>query len=906
MEHNRLRSDLRHCLASRLFRAGFALWTLLVGLSLFYSYNSVQQAAFDGARLWALASFEKDVVMRHWGAEHGGVYVPVTPQTPPNPYLQGIPEREITTPSGRLLTLVNPAYMTRQIYEISALRGETRGHITSLNPIRPANKADQWEQEALQSFERGERERIAVIAEAGKRYLRFMRPFITEKPCMKCHEAQGFKVGDVRGGISITLPMEPYLAIAAAQTSIVSSMHAGVWFFGVIVLVHYTNGRKKREAERRHSEELLRMNERRLNLIYNNISDLVMLVRCEQGAFIILSANRAFYDTFTHFGVPLDEKLLAGRTLPEFLDSLGCNAATRNEELHRWHGVIAQREPLTWHQTFALPADTMHTHITLSPVIDNRGACSHLLWSCRNVTARVKVQETLFKAEENYMRLFNAMADGFALVRLVRDADGKVIDYIYIDVNPAVEGILGVPRSALIGSSARRLFPDMDDEWLISIAADHAGGVLSVEGYARHLGKYLKRQIYSPKPDQRAIIFSDITVQKQIERENRALAEQLMQSQKMEAIGQLAGGIAHDFNNILTSIISNAFVMKKRLSEEDPSYLFVEEIFSEAGRAASLTKGMLAFSRKQAMHLGPVLINELMERMSAMLKRIIGEDILIRLDLCEQDASALADAGQLEQVLMNLATNARDAMPSGGVLVLQTDVVDVDHAFVEKHGFGETRRYAVLRVQDSGQGMDEQTRARIFEPFFTTKDVGKGTGLGLAMAYGIVKQHRGHIEVESLPGEGSTFSVYLPIAGAPGSQGEAAEPLVIPRGKETVLLAEDEESVRRGMRKMLEDAGYAVIEAGNGEESLNLYRLNRGRIHLTILDVIMPRMSGEAVYQEIVSIDPDAKVMFLSGYSGDIVSDRVADGIRIIEKPCIPSVFLGAVRDALDAGGSVR
>lgn len=890
----------------RSFRWALAFWTAIVVVSCVYSYSSIRDAAFHGARLWAQASFEKDIVMRHWSAEHGGVYVPVSPKTQPNPYLKNILEREITTPSGRVLTLVNPAYMTRQMYELAAERNNTRGHITSLNPIRPGNEADAWERDALESFQRGEKERVSLVTENGQRYLRFMRPFVTEAACLKCHAAQGYKVGDVRGGISISVELAPYIAIASEQTFSMVFAHAFVWVFGVIMLYSYARAREERRTERRLAEERIRMSERQLSLIYNSMSDLVMLVRVERGEFSVLSANRALYDGFAGFGVALAEDMIVGNSLDVFWRVLQQDDTFVAEMSERCAKVVADGTPMTCEQSFVLPYGTLLGLTTLIPVLDDAGKCTHILWSCRNMTVRNRMLQSLRETEESYSRLFNAMIDGFALVELVRDDAGPAMDYIYRDVNPAMERIFGMSRPHIVGNSFRKLFPGESDEWMAAVVGEDVEGVVSEEGYSQHLDKYLKLQIYTPKPGYRAVLFSDISERVLAEREKEALQEQLLQAQKMEAIGQLAGGIAHDFNNILTSIISNAYVLKKRLSEDEDAYLFVEEIFTEAGRAANLTKGLLAFSRKQSIHLVPVSVNEIVKKMGGMLQRIIGEDIAIRLLLSEEDIIALADSGQIEQVVMNCATNARDAMPHGGELTIESDHVDVDHAFVREHGFGEARRYAVIRIRDTGSGMDEKTKARIFEPFFTTKAVGKGTGLGLAIAYGIVRQHRGYMEVESKPGAGTTFLIYLPVGGQIQARREIPESVISVKAKGTILIAEDEDPVRRGMRTVLESAGYSVIEAGNGEEALAQYRAHQAAISLVILDVIMPRMNGREVFDAIRALNPGVKVVFLSGYASSMLDLKGLDmtALKVLEKPCVPMALLSCIREMLGESAS--
>jgi PAS domain S-box-containing protein len=384
--------------------------------------------------------------------------------------------------------------------------------------------------------------------------------------------------------------------------------------------------------------------------------------------------------------------------------------------------------------------------------------------------------------------------------------------------------------------------------------------------------------------------------------EEKKLEEQLRHSQKMEAIGRLAGGIAHDFNNILTGIIGYGNLLKRKIEKGAPPEDEVDQVLDLAGKAAHLTQGLLAFSRRQAIWPKPVNLNDLVARVERLLARIIGEDIELRIGLAEGVLVALADSGSIEQVLMNLAANARDAMPRGGRLTIETDRAVLDGDFVRMHGYGQPGMYALVEVSDTGVGMDEKTRRRIFEPFFTTKEVGKGTGLGLSMCYGIVKQHNGYINVYSEPGRGTIFRIYLPLAAEEAEEPPPEEPEIQVGGTETVLLAEDDADVRKLTRAVLEEFGYRVVEAVDGEEAVRQYREHGEKIDLVILDVIMPRKDGRAAYEEIKRIRPDAKALFLSGYAaGHIRPEEVGgEGLRFLAKPISPRELLREVRRAIE------
>ena len=386
----------------------------------------------------------------------------------------------------------------------------------------------------------------------------------------------------------------------------------------------------------------------------------------------------------------------------------------------------------------------------------------------------------------------------------------------------------------------------------------------------------------------------------------KTLEEQLRQSQKMEAIGQLAGGIAHDFNNILTAIFGFASLVQMKIPEGDPMRSNIDQVLAAAERAAGLTQSLLTFSRKQVLNLRPVSLNEVINRVDKFVGRIIGEDIKLQLVFKEDNITVNADSGQIEQVLLNLATNARDAMPQGGVFSIVTETVDIDQEYIDFYGYGTPGIYARIVVSDSGTGMDQETKNRIFDPFFTTKEVGKGTGLGLSIVYGIVKQHRGFINVYSEPGRGTTFSIYLPlIKGEQLVRAEQAEARYPTGGSETILLAEDDTVVRDLSRTVLAEFGYTVIEATNGEEAVRKFLENRDKVQLLLFDIVMPRKNGKEAYDEIRRAGGEVKVIFLSGYPAEVISNTglLEEGYSLIMKPVHPQDLLRRIREELDRQG---
>jgi PAS domain S-box-containing protein len=382
----------------------------------------------------------------------------------------------------------------------------------------------------------------------------------------------------------------------------------------------------------------------------------------------------------------------------------------------------------------------------------------------------------------------------------------------------------------------------------------------------------------------------------------KLLESQLRQAQKMEAVGQLAGGIAHDFNNILTAIIGYSHLLLMKMETGNPDRPYVEHIIASSERAAHLTQSLLAFSRKQVIDLKPVNLNDIIRRTEHLLGRVIGEDIEFKTMLAEEGLPVQADGMHIEQVLMNLAANARDAMPNGGILRMETGTIAMGEDFIRTHSYGRPGTYAFLSITDTGSGMDENISRRIFEPFFTTKEVGKGTGLGLSMVYGIIKQHHGYIDVYSKPGEGTTFRIFLPLLAAAAIERPAPVPAEISRGTETVLLAEDDKTVRDLARHVLENSGYQVIEAADGEEAVQRFFEIGNRIDLLLFDIIMPKRSGKEAYLEIKKNRPDIKALFMSGYTADMVYKKglLETGLDFVLKPIGPTDLLKKVREILD------
>ena len=474
-------------------------------------------------------------------------------------------------------------------------------------------------------------------------------------------------------------------------------------------------------------------------------------------------------------------------------------------------------------------------------------------------------------------------------------------------VNPAFTRITGYSREEAIGQNPRLLKSGKHEE-----GAYREMWQALVQGRVWHTrftnrrkdgSSYELESTISPIRGPRNQIVNYVMVGRDVTREVE-LEDQLRQAQKMEAVGRLAGGIAHDFNNLLTAILGNAELALARMPPDDPVRTDIEEIKTASGRAAALTSQLLAFGRRQVLHPRIMDINHVVREQARLLRRLLGEQVEMDLQLETAPWLVRADPTQLEQVIMNLAINARDAMERGGRLTISTSNLAVDRDRPPPHHL-PAGRYVRLQVTDTGIGMDERIRAHLFEPFFTTKPRGKGTGLGLATVYGVVKQSEGHIAVESMPGAGSTFSIFLPaVAGqAEPWPGTAARPPETESGTETVLLVEDEEQVRRVARVVLERQGYQVLETDRPSQALEIARRHLGGIGLLLTDVSMPEMNGDELAARMQSVRPGLRVLFMSGHpdSSRGLRHMVAGGRLFLKKPFTQEELTRKVREVLDA-----
>jgi PAS domain S-box-containing protein len=548
--------------------------------------------------------------------------------------------------------------------------------------------------------------------------------------------------------------------------------------------------------------------------------------------------------------------------------------------------LIGRRDPDDYY-----PASDIHLLSTVANQIAPMAENVRLYEKAQQEIAQRKAaEEEIRRSEERFRTLFEATLEGIAIVR----------NGVILEVNHALLAIFGTTPDEILGRRLADLAAGEVD--LAGVPRESIG--FKQDGSAVDIEIAGKRYVFQGE-EVSVVAIRDIAQRKRDEAENKMLQRQLLHSQKMEAIGRLSAGVAHDFNNCLLAIFGYSDLLLERY-RDDPFLARNLTGLKEAGqRAAALTKQLLAFARRQPMETRVMNLNSVVSGLEKMLQRLLGEDIHLSSALHPELGKVKIDSGQIEQVIVNLAVNARDAMPSGGRLSLRTVPVDVAAERPAPHADVPPGTYVLLTVTDTGQGMDAATQARVFEPFFSTK--GEGTGLGLSTAYGIVRQSGGHIFVNSAPEQGACFSVYLPVTQEAEAVRGAVAPGISDRGSETILLVEDEDEVRAVLHQILVSRGYRVLQAGSGEEALVISRLHRGAIQLLLTDVTMPEMKGTELAQRLRAERPQTRIVFMSGYNDELLSDGGEDSPLCLQKPFSPRTLGETLRTILDqADGELR
>lgn len=637
-------------------------------------------------------------------------------------------------------------------------------------------------------------------------------------------------------------------------------------------------------SERLKTQEALRISEDNYHTIFESVTDAIFVHDIETGRIVEINAMACEMFGYTRDDFPM--------LSPEVTSAM--YSPSDHEEALRRVRKAADGIP----QCFEWKARHRDGHIFIAEVnlkkVALRGE-NRMLAVVRDITESKHTEDALRESEARFRSLVEATSDWIWEV----DTSGR-----FTYTSHKVKDLLGFKTEELAGKSLFEFIQEEDREkarriFTISRDSRRPFSAMTSRYYHRN-GRIIVLEtggvpIFDHLDDlvgYRGIV-RNITDRKHLE-------EQLLQAQKMEAIGQLAGGIAHDFNNILTAITGYVFLLDIKLENEDLKK-HVDQIRLAAERAAALTDSLLAFSRKQIICLQPISINTVLKKAEKFLSRLIREDIEIRMDLCPEELVILGDETKLEQIIINLVTNARDAMPHGGILTISTEHKNMEMNLQPPPTVEEGIDYLLLTVSDTGVGIDEKTREKIFEPFFTTKEVGKGTGLGLAIVYEIIRQLNGYVDITSEKGLGTSIRIFLPLVRETSKESAYIQLATPERGAETILIAEDDPDARRFIKTVLEEFGYTVIEACDGRDAVEKFAENSERIQCVILDIIMPKQNGKDAHNEIIKIRPDISTLFLSGYTGEFLTGEgiLEEGLHFLPKPVAPWLLLEKVRELL-------
>ena len=641
-------------------------------------------------------------------------------------------------------------------------------------------------------------------------------------------------------------------------------------------------------TEHKAAEEALRESEERFRRVYENMSIGIAQISLD---FVIMHANEAYCHMLGYSPDEIEGMHLRDITQPEIIED---NLRLQQQLVHG--GIDHYRMDKTF---IHKDGHTVYGIIDANLIRDAAGNPLYTLGSVLDITERKK-------AEEDYRTLFREMLDGFALHEIICDDQGVAVDYRFLTINPAFERMTGLKAEAVQGRTVLEVLPETEGRWIETYGhVALTGEPTYFENFAAALGKHFAVTAFRPAPMQFATIFQDITQRKRSEQEREKLEAQLQQARKLESVGRLAGGVAHDFNNMLSVILGYTELSMGKIDPADPLHADLAEILTAAERSADIASQLLAFARRQTISPRVLDLNAMVANMLKMLRRLIGEDIELLWEPENDLWSVSMDPSQLNQIMANLCLNARDAIGGVGKITIETGKRSFGEDYCSDHAEFVPGDYVLLAISDDGCGMEKETLDNIFEPFFTTKGLREGTGLGLATVYGIVRQNNGFINVYSEPDKGTTFRIYLPRH---GSEADHVEPrddeTAIPLGNnETILIVEDEVAILHMTRRILEGLHYRVLEASTPGQAIGLAEVHKDRIDLLITDVVMPEMNGRDLAERLKAGHPDLKIMFMSGYTANVIAHRgVLDaGVQFIQKPFSNRNLAIKVRETLES-----
>lgn len=717
------------------------VWTVLLCISAIWNLHENYRGTYGKALVEARTIFEHNLAYRRWNSMHGGVYAKVTGINQPNDYIV-TEKRDITGLDGTKLTMINPFQMTKQAYDLLRQHSPelaVLNRTVSLDPLNVENIPDEWEEMALIGFEQGKGAMSEITTIEGAPYMRLLSPYITENRCLQCHEHQGYEVGDIRGGMSIAVPMKPYYEAAASSRKIIVMTHMVLWMLGTGTII----------------------------LLFIGLKNYKNKIVKEEKKFRIVS-----------------------------------------EFAYNFEYWVNEKKELVF----------------ISP-------------SCKRITGY---------SRQDFMKSTQLMFD------LIHPDDKELFTHHLCDfqekTHPDIEYRIVTKKG--------------DIRWM-----SHTCSPIYVDG--QFLGRRGSNR--------------DITVNKQLE-------EELINAKKVECLGHFAGGVAHDFNNVLTSISTFTHLMMDEIDEDDKLlHEYINYIIIAAKLGQNMTSNLLFFGRKRPSNLHRLDLNDIINNIEIVLRSLLTEDIVCKISLTPEKHFVMVDNHQVEQIIINLATNARDAMPGGGNLSIETSLVSLKQKKNGKPGSIPAGDYMALSVSDTGSGIDDMTLATVFEPFYSTKSGSKGTGLGLAIVDNLVKQHDAYIDVESTLGAGTTFRILFPTFTDSEQQNDGKqEPHPeLAADKKTILVVDDDWLIRKSIQLFLSKKGYNVLFAADGEEAVSQYQKYEKAIDLVVLDVMLPIKDGREVYDEIKQHNKAAKVLFVSGSTANALAEKniMVDQMDFLGKP---------------------
>lgn len=941
-----------------------AVWTgVIAAILLFiisvYRENTIKEATREARDYHAL-----NLQYRKWGARLGGVYAPAD-KVVPNPYLV-VPERDVRTESGKSLTLVNPAYMTRMVFE--AIVKESKipvvNRLVSLKPLNPANAPNAWERETLSFFEkRLETERTQVIDIDKKPYLQFMAAFITEESCLKCHAHQGYHVGDVRGGMSIAIPMGGYLAIEAERRNSLVAGFALLWVLGGAGIAASSTRRHRQETALLENAVRLENEIVERRRIQEQLEEQTLRLEEE------ISERQATQEQLEEQTLRLEEEIAERQVVQEQLEEQA--SALEEETAERQQAVVALQKAERFLKAIIdsepecvklldadgrlmlmnraglemIDADTFEkvqgqcmSQLVTEPYqaafsqlaqkafhgipgsleFEAVGLKGRRVWlhslavpfrdendnivACLAITRNVTELKHSEEALRTSEERFRGIAESLADWIWEVDADCR-----YTYSSESVERLLGYTRDEVIGRPVYDFIDPQDVDKIRDAFKEISGSKSNIKNLENWNVTRDGRRVCLltngvPILDSQGILVGYRGVDSDVT-EQRRLERQASQQQKLESIGLLAGGIAHDFNNLLVPIFGYAEMINMRHAADEKTAGFSANILKSAGKARDLVSRLLSFSRQQALRVETQDLNEIIVSFMVILQRTIRENIEIRLRLSPEACMIQADRTQIEQALLNLAVNAQDAISGAGVITIETGHLMFDQEYCQRHPGSKPGRHVMIAFSDSGSGIDEAILPHIFDPFFTTKPTGHGTGLGLSTTFGVVKQHEGSIEVNSRMGVGTTFTLYFPERNE-DQQIREQFPVSKYSGERTgtILVVEDNPMVLMMVREILEGAGHRVIAADEPFQAIEAVRSCRNMIDLLVSDVVMPHMNGPELYERITEHMPGLRVLFMSGYAGVVTSSNghLEEEVNFISKPFTMEAFIRKVSEVMN------